>query len=159
MPAATAPRAVRSISDVTLTGGGGTDLRVGIDAALAARPAANVIVAFTDGGTPWPDRRLPVPLIVALIGKHATDTARRVGQDGARDRPLRRRWRHEQAGRGSRLHAVGQLGAGRHRLDCRPACARLPTAAARDLATAALADGFAAAARGLADPTRRGRSA
>ena len=29
----------------------------------------------TDGGTPWPDRRLPVPLIVALIGKHATDTA------------------------------------------------------------------------------------
>jgi predicted metal-dependent peptidase len=72
--AATAPRAVRSISDVTLTGGGGTDLRVGIDAALAARPAANVIVAFTDGGTPWPDRRLPVPLIVALIGKHATDT-------------------------------------------------------------------------------------
>ena len=46
--AATAPRPVRSISDVTLTGGGGTDLRVGIDAALAARPAANVIVAFTD---------------------------------------------------------------------------------------------------------------
>ena len=33
-----------------------------------------MIVAFTDGGTPWPDRRLPVPLIVALIGKHATDT-------------------------------------------------------------------------------------
>ena len=35
--AATAPRVVRPISDVTLTGGGGTDLRVGIDAALAAR--------------------------------------------------------------------------------------------------------------------------
>jgi predicted metal-dependent peptidase len=60
---------------VTLTGGGGTDLRVGIDAVLAARPAANVIVAFTDGGTPWPERRLPVPLIVALIGTHAADTA------------------------------------------------------------------------------------
>lgn len=73
--AASAPRPVRSISDVTLTGGGGTDLRVGIDAALAARPAANVIVAFTDGGTPWPERRLPVPLIVALIGTHATNTA------------------------------------------------------------------------------------
>jgi predicted metal-dependent peptidase len=72
---ANTPRTVRSISDVVLTGGGGTDLRVGIDAALAARPAASVVVAFTDGGTPWPARRLPVPLIVALIGKHATDTA------------------------------------------------------------------------------------
>lgn len=73
--AASAPRPVRSISDVRLTGGGGTDLRVGINAALAARPAGNVIVAFTDGGTPWPARRLPVPLVVALIGAHAVDTA------------------------------------------------------------------------------------
>ncbi|OBJ81651.1 VWA-like domain-containing protein [Mycobacterium sp. 1245852.3] len=72
--AASAPRVVRSINDVTLTGGGGTDLRVGIDAALSARPAGNVIVVFTDGGTPWPARRLPVPLIVALIGVHAADT-------------------------------------------------------------------------------------
>lgn len=73
--AATAPRMVRSIDDVTLTGGGGTDLRVGIDAALAARPPADVIVAATDGGTPWPVHRLRVPLIVALIGAHAVDSA------------------------------------------------------------------------------------
>ena len=72
---ATTPRVVRSIRDVTLIGGGGTDLRVGIVAALAARPASNVLATFTDGGTLWPQRRLPVPLIVALIGKHATDTA------------------------------------------------------------------------------------
>ena len=72
--AATAPRQVRSIDDVTLTGGGGTDLRVGIDASLAARPAANVVVVFTDGGTPWHEHRLAVPMIVALIGKHAVDT-------------------------------------------------------------------------------------
>lgn len=72
--AATVPRVVRSISDVALTGGGGTDLRVGIDAALASRPRANVLVVFTDGGTPWHDRRLPVPMIVTLIGKHAIDT-------------------------------------------------------------------------------------
>jgi predicted metal-dependent peptidase len=72
--ASTAPRRVRSISDVTLTGGGGTDMRVGIDAALAARPAADVIVVFTDGGTPWHAHRLSVPLIVALIGSHAVDT-------------------------------------------------------------------------------------
>lgn len=73
--ASTAPRHVQSISDVTLTGGGGTDMRVGIDAALAARPAADVIVVFTDGGTPWHAHRLGVPLIVALIGTHAKDSA------------------------------------------------------------------------------------
>ncbi|TDK94754.1 hypothetical protein EI067_19225 [Mycobacterium paragordonae] len=72
---ASAPRPVRSINDVTLVGGGGTDMRVGIDAALAARPPANVLVCLTDGGTPWHERRLPVPLIVALIGTHAADTA------------------------------------------------------------------------------------
>ncbi|WP_292981036.1 VWA-like domain-containing protein [Mycobacterium sp.] len=73
--AATEARPVRSLSDVTLVGGGGTDMRVGIEAALAARPKANVLVLFTDGGTPWPERRLPVPMIVALIGAHAVDTA------------------------------------------------------------------------------------
>lgn len=73
--AATEPRAVRSLSDVQLVGGGGTDMRVGIEAALAAHPASNVLVLFTDGGTPWPERRLPVPMIVALIGAHAVDTA------------------------------------------------------------------------------------
>ncbi|SIJ22565.1 Uncharacterized protein conserved in bacteria [Mycobacteroides abscessus subsp. abscessus] len=73
--AATTPRTVRSIRDVSLTGGGGTDLRVGIAASLAARPGANVLVAFTDGGTPWPTRPTPVPLVVALISEHAADTA------------------------------------------------------------------------------------
>jgi predicted metal-dependent peptidase len=72
---ATAPRVVRSISDVKLTGGGGTDLRVGIDAALAARPPSDVVVTFTDGGTLWHARRLRVPMIVALIGKHAVNSA------------------------------------------------------------------------------------
>ncbi|AYE99520.1 hypothetical protein C0J29_31630 (plasmid) [Mycobacterium paragordonae] len=73
--AASAPRVVRSVRDVQLSGGGGTDLRVGIEAVLAARPPADVVVAFSDGGTPWPARRLRVPLVVALIGEHAVDTA------------------------------------------------------------------------------------
>jgi len=51
-----------------LIGGGGTDMRVGIEAALAARPRPDVVVVITDGGTPWPDHRLPggVTLVVAL---------------------------------------------------------------------------------------------
>ncbi len=73
--ASSTPREVRSISEVTLTGGGGTDMRVGIDAALAARPPGDVLVVMTDGGTPWPAHRLGVPLIVALIGTHAVDSA------------------------------------------------------------------------------------
>jgi predicted metal-dependent peptidase len=87
--AASTPRLVRSIRDVTLTGGGGTDLRVGIEAALAARPPADVLAVFSDGATPWPARRLRVPLVVALIGEHAIDTAPgwaktvRVGAAGA----------------------------------------------------------------------------
>lgn len=75
--AATTPRRVQSIRDVKIVGGGGTDLRVGIDAALAARPKPDVVAVFTDGGTPWPARRLPVPMVVALIGDHAVDTTPR----------------------------------------------------------------------------------
>jgi predicted metal-dependent peptidase len=67
--AGSAPRPVRSISDVTLTGGGGTDLRVGIDTALAARPAANVIVAFTDGeGGCLVIARVGVCRLVVIVG-------------------------------------------------------------------------------------------
>ena len=39
---------------VTMPGGGGTDLRVGIDLALAARPRADIVVVITDGLTAWP---------------------------------------------------------------------------------------------------------
>ncbi|MEV4170517.1 VWA-like domain-containing protein [Nonomuraea sp. NPDC049709] len=39
-----------------LSGGGGTDLRAGFVAALARQPPPDVIIAITDGRTPWPDR-------------------------------------------------------------------------------------------------------
>jgi predicted metal-dependent peptidase len=65
--AATTARRVRSVHDVALTGGGGTDMRVGIAAAAKARPAPNVIVVLTDGYTPWPDQPTTARLVCAVI--------------------------------------------------------------------------------------------
>ena len=51
---------VRSRGDVErlrLYGGGGTDLTVGIAAALELRPRAHILVVFTDGYTPWPQEK------------------------------------------------------------------------------------------------------
>lgn len=72
--AATELRPVASMREVNLSGGGGTDMRVGIAAALAGHPKPSVIIVLTDGDTPWPARGFGVPLIVVLIG--ATGTAR-----------------------------------------------------------------------------------
>ncbi len=54
--------------EVELLGGGGTDMRVGVEAALALRPPPDIILVLTDGDTPWPDRPPPVPLLAVLIG-------------------------------------------------------------------------------------------
>jgi len=63
---------VRRVSDVQLVGGGGTDMRVGIAAAEAAKPAADVVVVLTDGMTPWPDRPTRARLVIAIIGDQTT---------------------------------------------------------------------------------------
>ncbi|RSS94279.1 VWA-like domain-containing protein, partial [Streptomyces sp. WAC05950] len=56
--------------EVTLAGGGGTDMRVGISAALAMPDRPNVVVVLTDGYTPWPDETPSCRLIAALIGEN-----------------------------------------------------------------------------------------
>lgn len=45
---------VRRAQDVVMVGAGGTDLRIGLEAAVRAQPRPEVIVVFTDGDTPWP---------------------------------------------------------------------------------------------------------
>ncbi|NAS20634.1 VWA domain-containing protein [Herbidospora sp. NEAU-GS84] len=61
---------VTSAEQVTLAGGGGTDMRVGVTAALAARDRPNVVIVLTDGHTPWPDEPRSCRLIAALIGRN-----------------------------------------------------------------------------------------
>ncbi|MEZ5407329.1 MAG: VWA-like domain-containing protein [Acidimicrobiales bacterium] len=65
--------AVRSVSrvspgrEVHLLGGGGTDLTVAIDEAMALRPPVQAVVVLTDGHTPWPDRPPRAEVVVGLL--------------------------------------------------------------------------------------------
>ncbi|WP_433515055.1 vWA domain-containing protein [Nonomuraea sp. CA-143628] len=59
---------VTSAQQVNLAGGGGTDMRVGISAALALPERPGVVIVLTDGFTPWPDAPSSARLIAALIG-------------------------------------------------------------------------------------------
>ncbi|WP_203568280.1 vWA domain-containing protein [Aestuariimicrobium ganziense] len=67
----TAGRVSRA-KDVVLAGGGGTDMRKGLEAAVQARPRPDVVVVITDGFTPWPARPpLRAPVVVALLGRRS----------------------------------------------------------------------------------------
>ena len=65
---------VRRVEDVTMIGGGGTDMRVGIATAENLTPRPDVIVVLTDGYTPWPERATRARLIVGLVGVTNTGT-------------------------------------------------------------------------------------
>ena len=55
---------------IQMTGGGGTDMRLGVKAALDDRPIPDVIIVLTDGYTPWPESPVgSTRLIAALVGK------------------------------------------------------------------------------------------
>lgn len=60
---------VRRAADVRLGGGGGTDMALGIAAALATKPKPDTVVLLTDGETGWPARPTPVPLIAVVLGR------------------------------------------------------------------------------------------
>jgi hypothetical protein len=54
----------------SVQGRGGTDMRVGIAAALAAKPQPTVVIVMTDGYTPWPEQTGRIPVIAVVIGTH-----------------------------------------------------------------------------------------
>lgn len=59
---------VTSRNDIQTIGGGGTDMAIGIEAALDHRPAPQVIVVLTDGFTPWPSEAPPrAEVVVGLL--------------------------------------------------------------------------------------------
>jgi len=71
------PQRVSRAENVVLTGGGGTDMRVGIAAAEGTRPEANVLLCITDGYTPWPDKPTKARLVCVIVGddeRAAADT-------------------------------------------------------------------------------------
>lgn len=72
-----APQRISRVEDVVLTGGGGTDMRVGIAAAEATRPESHVCVIISDGYTPWPDKPTKSRLVCVIVGddeRAAADT-------------------------------------------------------------------------------------
>jgi predicted metal-dependent peptidase len=64
-----AVRRVTTVDQVELAGGGGTDLRIGIEAALRGPRPPQIVVVLTDGETPWPDTApAGSRIIAALVG-------------------------------------------------------------------------------------------
>ena len=64
------PVIVSDLNEFEIIGGGGTDMRIGIQAAAELDPPAGIIITMTDGYTPWP-REVPEEnqdaLYIALI--------------------------------------------------------------------------------------------
>ncbi len=59
---------ISRVEDVVLTGGGGTDMRVGIEAAEKANPSGGVTIVATDGDTLWPASPTKSRLVCVIIG-------------------------------------------------------------------------------------------
>jgi predicted metal-dependent peptidase len=54
---------------VSLAGGGGTDMRMGIERALLSRPKPGLLVVLTDGETPWPEKNPGCRVVVGVLGQ------------------------------------------------------------------------------------------
>lgn len=64
-------QSVKSVKNARISGGGGTDMRVGVRAARKQRVKPDIIVVITDGDTPWPEPQdvQGVKIITAICNK------------------------------------------------------------------------------------------
>ncbi|EHB48657.1 Protein of unknown function DUF2201, metallopeptidase-related [Mycolicibacterium rhodesiae JS60] len=69
-----APQRITRVEQITLTGGGGTDMRIGIAAADELRPAPLVTVTLSDGDTPWPQHRPRSRQVIVIVGNDEAAT-------------------------------------------------------------------------------------
>lgn len=67
---------VTTAKRVEVLGGGGTDMRVGIEEAIRLRPRPNVIVVLSDGGTPWPEQPPAIPVVAGILHEADVDFSR-----------------------------------------------------------------------------------
>lgn len=68
-----AVKKVKSVREVNMQGGGGTDMGIGIDHAATLRPKLDLCVVLTDGETPWPSQQPPFKCIVVLTRARCKD--------------------------------------------------------------------------------------
>lgn len=59
-------RRVDEVNDIE-RGGGGTDLRVGLDQLAKSKQRYDAVIVLTDGQTPWPDNPPPFPVVVVTL--------------------------------------------------------------------------------------------
>ncbi|MGQ4490100.1 VWA-like domain-containing protein [Streptomyces sp. SAS_281] len=72
---------------MTLVGGGGTDLRTGFDRALRMPHPPDVVVALTDGQTPWPSAQPSCRTVVGLFDRPDRDSWHENDPDHVPDTP------------------------------------------------------------------------
>ena len=66
---------ITNLKQALITGGGGTDMRVGVHAFEESREPLDVVVVLTDGYTPWPERKpQKFDLIAAITGSGRDQT-------------------------------------------------------------------------------------
>ena len=67
---ATKAQQIFNIHQADLSGGGGTDMGVGIRSAELIKPAVDICIVLTDGIAPYGDKQPPIKTIIGIVGDY-----------------------------------------------------------------------------------------